>query len=676
MYPSSVRPFFLWVVAVAALLPPVPSAALPLGHGTFVAVVTPDSRYCAYATLATQNYEAFGAQFNLGATAGNLSLWGQLDTVAQRGSLFSTAVPDGTQLYFDGVVAYNASNLAAVPFTSHALDLVTGSALHALSNITYSIDGVEACTTWDGTTTASNCPYGGPYSFQCFGTLSFNGFQSAATPTGTDISIDSSVSYFDVTTGTTTEIDVGVTFDEVYGTGSTTVTAVSATAGTIPATFAVDLPGLPATFFDVSTDAQFVGPIEICTNYSDADNDGTVDGTDVPEGRLRLLHGEGDPRVFVDRTSRIDSDANLVCAEVPSLSFFVRAVSSCGNGSIDSGEQCDDDQGTPSDGDGCSADCQIEPCFSCSGTPSSCSPNFDPCDDGNACTTGDVCSGGICAGSGGTGSLCDDDNDCTSDDQCTAGVCGGTPLDGATCDDGNACTVGEVCNAGTCASPPVACDDADPCTTDACNPASGCVHGDVYCAPDSDPCTQDVCLAGVGCGNYESPADLCKEAGKSSLQLKQSSDDTKDSLKWKWSKGADTQFTEITDPTQNATYDLCIYDAAGVVASAAIAPGGTCDDKDCWVAGRKQNYVFKDKAGSQDGIKKLEVAAGFFQKAKASVQGKGANLPDPLLPLAGTVRVQLVNRSTGACFGAEYAGEQIRKNDAAKGAFSASAKAP
>lgn len=673
MHRSSLRHATRFAAGLAALFAALPVAALPLGQGTFTAVATPDGRFCNYVSLASQTYEAFGAQINLGTTAQNVLFTGQLDTVAQTGSFVGSAVPNGAQLYVEGTVAYDPTNLANVPFTSHALDVVTGSALQALNDVVLSLDGVMACIPWDGSTTPSNCPHAAPYTIQCSGTMSFNGFQQEVTPTGSNVAIDSSVAYYDVTTGTTTEIDVGVTFDTVYGTGSTTVTAVSDTTGTIPQTFAVDIPGLPATFFDVSTDAQFVGPIEICTDYLDEDNDGIVDGTDVEEGRLRLLHGEGNPRVFVDRTSRLDTDLNLVCAEVPSLSFFVRAVSACGNGTIDSGEQCDDDQGTPTDGDGCSADCQVETCYSCSGTPSSCSANSDPCDDGNACTTGDVCSGGVCTGSGGSGSPCDDGNACTSDDQCNAGVCDGTPLEGTACDDGNACTEGETCSAGSCASPSASCDDADPCTTDACNPASGCVHGDVYCAPDADPCTQDLCLAGVGCGNYETPADSCKVAGKSSLQLKQNSDDAKDSLKWKWSKGADTQITEITDPTQNATYDLCIYDAAGVVAQATIAPGGTCGDDDCWVAGKKQNYVYKDKAGSQDGITKLEVVAGALEKPKATVQGKGVNLPDPTLPLSGGVTVQLRNRSTEACFGASYVGEQIQKNDATKGAFSAKA---
>jgi len=57
----------------------------------------------------------------------------------------------------------------------------------------------------------------------------------------------------------------------------------------------------------------------------------------------------------------------------------------CGNGIVTAGEQCDDDNVTG--GDCCSPTCQFEP-------PGS------PCNDGNACTTIDACSAGVCTGSG------------------------------------------------------------------------------------------------------------------------------------------------------------------------------------------------------------------------------------------------------------------------------------
>lgn len=52
----------------------------------------------------------------------------------------------------------------------------------------------------------------------------------------------------------------------------------------------------------------------------------------------------------------------------------------CGNGTIDSGETCDDANGNG--GDGCSASCTVEPGYFCSGTPSTCALPEVNCNDG------------------------------------------------------------------------------------------------------------------------------------------------------------------------------------------------------------------------------------------------------------------------------------------------------
>lgn len=51
------------------------------------------------------------------------------------------------------------------------------------------------------------------------------------------------------------------------------------------------------------------------------------------------------------------------------------ADSACGDGTIATGEQCDD--GDTDDGDGCDAACEIEPNYTCSGEPSTCIPDRD-----------------------------------------------------------------------------------------------------------------------------------------------------------------------------------------------------------------------------------------------------------------------------------------------------------
>lgn len=100
--------------------------------------------------------------------------------------------------------------------------------------------------------------------------------------------------------------------------------------------------------------------------------------------------------------------------------------------------------------------------------------NSAPCDDGSLCTLNDFCSGGICRG---TAVSCNDSNPCT-DDFCnaTTGACIYTN-NTASCSDSNACTSGDFCSLGVCQSgSPVVCNDNIPCTSDSCQPVTGCTY--------------------------------------------------------------------------------------------------------------------------------------------------------------------------------------------------------
>jgi Dictyostelium (slime mold) repeat len=127
------------------------------------------------------------------------------------------------------------------------------------------------------------------------------------------------------------------------------------------------------------------------------------------------------------------------------------------------------------------------------------------CDDGNPCTINDRCVNGICAG---TPKNCNDNNPCTTD--FCDGVTGNCMhvFNTATCNDGNACTVGDVCSGGVCVSgTPRVCDDGNPCTIDACNPFGGCVFVMNNGAPctDNNPCTNnDQCVNGNCVGTVSS----------------------------------------------------------------------------------------------------------------------------------------------------------------------------
>jgi len=84
-----------------------------------------------------------------------------------------------------------------------------------------------------------------------------------------------------------------------------------------------------------------------------------------------------------------------------------------------------------------------------------------------------------CTGTGG----CEDGDPCTVGDTCIGGVCrAGPPM---TCSDGDPCNGVERCVAGTCAAgPPPTCDDGIACTADTCAALVGCMH-----SPNDAACT-------------------------------------------------------------------------------------------------------------------------------------------------------------------------------------------
>ena len=113
---------------------------------------------------------------------------------------------------------------------------------------------------------------------------------------------------------------VRVTFDTVSTSGTAGVTPLNDPTGEIPADFQL-LGGVLPIFYDVSTTATVSGPITTCYAYDDVDDDGIVDGTQLPETDLQLLHEE--EMLFVDRTTSRDTVNNVICAETTSLSQLV-----------------------------------------------------------------------------------------------------------------------------------------------------------------------------------------------------------------------------------------------------------------------------------------------------------------------------------------------------------------
>jgi hypothetical protein len=134
------------------------------------------------------------------------------------------------------------------------------------------------------------------------------------------------------------------------------------------------------------------------------------------------------------------------------------------------------------------------------------------CDDGDACTVGDACRAGACEG--GAPIVCVARDACHEAGTCdpVAGACSDPPKpDGSPCDDGDARTTSDACTAGVCAGVDrclaVACEARDAChQAGTCDPAIGLCSDppmpDGAACDDGDPCTTgDHCLAGACSGS-------------------------------------------------------------------------------------------------------------------------------------------------------------------------------
>lgn len=182
------------------------------------------------------------------------------------------------------------------------------------------------------------------------------------------------------------------------------------------------------------------------------------------------------------------------------------------------------------DGSNCTVDlCQ--PGVGCTYTWICECKNASECDDGNPCTY-DYCQDGFCLYTHNL-SACNDNNACTSNDLCSNGKCVGADFDyndgnlctddscdpavgvtyipnNAPCDDGNACTINDACQNSQCAAgPALNCNDDNACTSDFCNPTTGCAHEAIVC-DDNNVCTDDSCEPTNGC-KYTNNASDCDD---------------------------------------------------------------------------------------------------------------------------------------------------------------------
>ena len=161
---------------------------------------------------------------------------------------------------------------------------------------------------------------------------------------------------------------------------------------------------------------------------------------------------------------------NLVCKSGACVS--PNAV--CGNGTVDTGEDCDFGAGANTAGSGCEANCK----FSCTVSPNS-------CDDKNPCNGVETCGANTVSGHAGQkcaagtpvadGTACGTGNVCLAK-ACKASVCGDGYIDpnkGETCEPPNAGTCDANCHSAVCGNgtrePGEQCDDGNKTNLDGCD---------------------------------------------------------------------------------------------------------------------------------------------------------------------------------------------------------------
>jgi hypothetical protein len=222
------------------------------------------------------------------------------------------------------------------------------------------------------------------------------------------------------------------------------------------------------------------------------------------------------------------------------------------------------------------------------------------CNDGLLCTTNDRCVSGSCEGDPNPICACSNDLECTKFDDgdlcngvlvcddalcvpddsavtcagmnagpCETAACDpadgqckvAPKLNGDACDDSDACTQNDVCSAGSCAGKTLSCEDNNPCTSDGCNPNTGCFHqsaaGD---CDDGDLCTTgDTCVGGE-CLGVDNPECSC----------------TTDADCGVYEDG------NLCNGTLTCVDDSCIVDTATVIDCAEVAQGlAACQGVSC-----------------------------------------------------------------------------------------------
>lgn len=155
---------------------------------------------------------------------------------------------------------------------------------------------------------------------------------------------------------------------------------------------------------------------------------------------------------------------------------------------------------------------------------------------------------------------------------------------------------------------------------------------------------------------FEPRTDCLGEAvpSRSKLLIREKADDPrKDRINWKLKKGQAMAAADLGDPTQDTSYELCVYVAVGDQCWLILHPDAVAGPG--WKA-RKNGFAFKAKRGVHpEGLRKLRLRSGPDRKSRVVVKGKGELLDLRALPLPANseILVQLYN-GEDRCWSTEF----------------------
>ena len=111
--------------------------------------------------------------------------------------------------------------------------------------------------------------------------------------------------------------------------------------------------------------------------------------------------------------------------------------------------------------------------------------------------------------------------------------------------------------------------------------------------------------------------------GRAQLQLRTDAmNAAANKLKWKFSGGPALLNSDFGEPRTTGSFALCIYDDDNLKIEMQVGPSATL-----WKPVGSKGFLFKDGAGSNDGITTLKLLGGPAGRAKLQAKGRGANLP-------------------------------------------------